>query len=264
MKILDRLWGAISEGLFGDFGPPGVSEEGARQRAQATAPVVWLLGKTGAGKTAIVAALTGDPRAVVGAGFEPCTRRPLLRRAAEVPLLRFLDTRGLGEADYDPANDIAWCEEQSHLLAGRDAGRRIRRKSACCGSCAGAPPPSRLADGGRADRPASPLSGRRRASADPYPFTGGPEDMTQSDAAACADGRRWRISVNCFDGLRGPRPASCRSISPLPEDGFRRTTLGSSRCGSVLEAPGPMRLRGAASGAHRRRERPDTRERAAR
>jgi uncharacterized protein (DUF697 family) len=34
----------------------------------------------------------------------------------EVPLLRFLDTRGLGEPGYDPAQDIAWCEEQSHLL----------------------------------------------------------------------------------------------------------------------------------------------------
>src|SRR4051812_49494677 len=74
VKILDRLWGSISEGLFGDSGPPAVSEEDARQRAQATAPVVWLLGKTGAGKTAIVSTLTGDPRAVVGAGFEPCTR----------------------------------------------------------------------------------------------------------------------------------------------------------------------------------------------
>src|SRR3954452_24125675 len=73
VKILNRLWGAISEGLFGDFGPPAVSEEDARQRAQATAPVVWLLGKTGAVKTAIVSTLTGDPRAVVGAGFEPCT-----------------------------------------------------------------------------------------------------------------------------------------------------------------------------------------------
>ena len=31
-----------------------------------TALVVWLLGKTGAGKTAIVATLTGDTRAAVG------------------------------------------------------------------------------------------------------------------------------------------------------------------------------------------------------
>src|SRR5258705_10994345 len=117
VKTLDRLWGAISEGLFADSGPSGVSEEGARQRAQATAPVVWLLGKTGAGKTAIVCTLTGDPRAAVGAGFEPCTRTASFYDVPqEVPIIRFLDTRGLDEANYDPSNDIAWCEDQSHLL----------------------------------------------------------------------------------------------------------------------------------------------------
>jgi hypothetical protein len=74
-------------------------------------------GRPGAGKTAIVAALTVDPRAEVGQGFEPCTRTAAFYDVPpEAPLLRFLDTRGLGEADYDPANDIAWYEEQSHLL----------------------------------------------------------------------------------------------------------------------------------------------------
>src|SRR6266404_6571469 len=69
------------------------------------------------GKTAIVAALTGDPRADIGEGFEPCTRAAAFYDVpSEAPLLRFLDTRGLGEADYDPAKDIAWCEGQSHLL----------------------------------------------------------------------------------------------------------------------------------------------------
>ena len=136
MKILDRLWGAISEGLFGDSGPPAVSEEDARGRAQATAPVVWLLGKTGAGKTAIVSTLTGDARAVVGAGFEPCTRTASFYDVPqEVPIIRFLDTRGLDEANYDPSNDIAWREDQSHLLL------VVMRpptpcKSACCGWCA--------------------------------------------------------------------------------------------------------------------------------
>jgi hypothetical protein len=73
--LLDRLWTAIGEALFGDAGGSGgASTEHARRRAQANAVVVWLLGKTGAGKTAIVAALTGDPRAKVGEGFEPCTR----------------------------------------------------------------------------------------------------------------------------------------------------------------------------------------------
>jgi hypothetical protein len=72
--FLDRLWKAISEVEFSDLPRPGADPEDARQRAQAIAPVVWLLGKTGAGKTAIVAALTGDPYAEVGEGFEPCTR----------------------------------------------------------------------------------------------------------------------------------------------------------------------------------------------
>src|ERR1700693_6037751 len=117
MGLLDRLWTAISEVLFGDISGARASKEDAHKRAQAVAPVVWLLGKTGAGKTAIVAALTGDQRAEVGEGFEPCTRTTAFYDLPpEAPLLRFLDTRGLGEADYDPAADIALCEGQSHLL----------------------------------------------------------------------------------------------------------------------------------------------------
>src|SRR5258705_11362064 len=117
VKIFDRISTAISESLFGDGQFSVESEDGARKRVQAVAPVVWLLGKTGAGKTAIVSTLTGDPRAVVGAGFEPCTRTARgYDVPREAPLIRFLDTRGLDEADYDPSNDISWCEEQSHLL----------------------------------------------------------------------------------------------------------------------------------------------------
>ncbi len=118
MGIPDRLLTAISESLFGDGSGRGTSDtESARQRAKDSALVVWLLGKTGAGKTAIVAALTGDPRAEVGQGFEPCTRTAgFYDVPREAPLLRFLDTRGLGEASYDPASDISWCEDQSHLV----------------------------------------------------------------------------------------------------------------------------------------------------
>ena len=61
MELLEQLWKAISEVLFGDTGGSGAGTEDAHKRAQAIAPVVWLLGKTGAGKTAIVAALTGGP-----------------------------------------------------------------------------------------------------------------------------------------------------------------------------------------------------------
>ena len=96
MGFLDRLWKTISNVQFSDRPGPSADQEKARKRAQAIAPVVWLLGKTGAGKTAIVAALTGDPYAEVGEGFEPCTRTAAFYDVPpEVPLLRFLDTRVL-------------------------------------------------------------------------------------------------------------------------------------------------------------------------
>ncbi len=81
------------------------------------APVIWLLGLAQSGKTSIVRALTGSSRAQIGDGFRPCTRTASIYDfPPEVPLVRFLDTRGLGEVGYDPAEDIALCEEQSHLL----------------------------------------------------------------------------------------------------------------------------------------------------
>jgi 50S ribosome-binding GTPase len=116
--LLDRLWTAVNESLFAKSGADASGDaEGARQLAQSSALVVWLLGKTGAGKTAIVSALTGDRRAEVGQGFAPCTRTSQFYDVPpEAPLLRFLDTRGLGEVGYDPASDTSWCEEQSHLM----------------------------------------------------------------------------------------------------------------------------------------------------
>ena len=55
-----RLWKAIGEALFGDPDQAAAREEEARVGAQAVAPT-WCgcFGKTGAGKTAIVAALYG-------------------------------------------------------------------------------------------------------------------------------------------------------------------------------------------------------------
>lgn len=88
-----------------------------RARAQGEAPIVWLIGKTGAGKSSIVAAITGDSRAEIGAGFKPCTRTSAIYDwPAQAPLLRFLDTRGLGEGGYDPAEDIGFAEAKAHAL----------------------------------------------------------------------------------------------------------------------------------------------------
>jgi uncharacterized protein (DUF697 family) len=81
-------------------------------------PVFWLLGKTQAGKTSIIRALTGSDAAEIGNGFQPCTQR--LRfydfPSSSHPIMRFLDTRGLGETAYHPGEDLAWCANQAHLL----------------------------------------------------------------------------------------------------------------------------------------------------
>jgi len=85
--------------------------------ARALAPVVWLLGKVQSGKTSIIRALTGSTAAEVGDGFRPCTRASsVFDFPGEAPVLRFLDTRGLGEVGYDPAEDIAVSEASAHLV----------------------------------------------------------------------------------------------------------------------------------------------------
>jgi uncharacterized protein (DUF697 family)/predicted GTPase len=81
-------------------------------------PCLWLLGKTGSGKTSIVRYLTGAAEAVIGSGFRPQTQHSRLFSFPddEVPIVRFLDTRGLGEARYDPAADLAEFNERAHLV----------------------------------------------------------------------------------------------------------------------------------------------------
>jgi uncharacterized protein (DUF697 family) len=89
------------------------------ERARQLAPVVWLLGKVQSGKTSIIRELTQASDAEIGAGFAPCTKTArVFDFPGEAPIIRFLDTRGLGEAEYDPASDIAFCEGRSHLLLG--------------------------------------------------------------------------------------------------------------------------------------------------
>lgn len=87
------------------------------ERARLSAPVVWLVGKVQSGKTSIIRELTQAPEAEIGSGFEACTKTArVFDFPGEVPILRFLDTRGLGEVAYDPAEDIAFCEGRAHLM----------------------------------------------------------------------------------------------------------------------------------------------------
>ena len=102
---------------------PKVSDDDLDRRLQQCRrdlpePVFWLLGKAQSGKTSIIRALTGSSRVEIGNGFRPCTRTSQLYPFPEEGqhFLQFLDTRGLGEAAYDPAEDIRVLEDRSHCL----------------------------------------------------------------------------------------------------------------------------------------------------
>lgn len=78
---------------------------------------LWLLGKTGAGKSSLVQAITGLDSVEVGPGFAPCTMTASAYDfPQERPIMRFLDTRGLGEANYDPKEDIEALGKTGHAL----------------------------------------------------------------------------------------------------------------------------------------------------
>ena len=113
-RYFERLWQALAR-------PSREGEQTDVAAALAGAgrplPVIWLLGKTGAGKSSLIRALTGLSAAQIGNGFAPCTRTAdMLDFPEDLPVMRFLDTRGLGEAGYDPADDLDACEKRSHVL----------------------------------------------------------------------------------------------------------------------------------------------------
>lgn len=95
----------------------GDAPQAIAEQAAAEAPVIWLIGKVQSGKSSIVQAITGASEAEVGLGFRACTKTArVFDFPSEAPILRFLDTRGLGEVGYDPTSDLAIAAERSHLL----------------------------------------------------------------------------------------------------------------------------------------------------
>jgi uncharacterized protein (DUF697 family) len=87
-------------------------------RERLPVPMFWLFGKTQSGKTSVIKYLTGADRAEIGKGFQPCTQFSSLYHfpTPEAPLATFLDTRGLDEPGYDPAEDLARFNNDAHVV----------------------------------------------------------------------------------------------------------------------------------------------------
>jgi uncharacterized protein (DUF697 family) len=113
---LSRAWRALRRTVLNPEPDPRVDTE-IGDLARQQAPIVWLLGKVQAGKTSIIHAMTGHPDAEIGRGYKPCTRTArVFDFPDDVPVIRFLDSSGLGEAGYDPSEDLAALENRAHVV----------------------------------------------------------------------------------------------------------------------------------------------------
>jgi len=110
MKIKDSI-----KGFFNPSKNPKI--EKVFQYQSEHLPTFWLLGKTGAGKSSLIHAITSDSDVEIGDGFRPCTKSSLSYDfPANKPLMRFLDTRGLGEANYNAEEDLKACQGSANAI----------------------------------------------------------------------------------------------------------------------------------------------------
>lgn len=236
---MSRLWDAVRRTVSGDAGPPpDLDATLSELRTKTPAPVFWLLGKTQSGKTTIIRFLTGAEDAAIGSGFRPCTRTSRLYQfpTADAPLLTFLDTRGVDEPGYDPAEDLAAFDPKAHVVlvtvkatdfaqgTVRNALERIRAAS-----------PSRpVALVVTCLHEAFP----RQPHPEPYPFaqlavdanapvcTGSEQTPTPPALCQCIDEHR-RAFAGLFD--------ACVPIDVTrPDDGFADPTYGGEQLKRVL------------------------------
>lgn len=216
---LSDLWARLMERGDADGAVPP-----AAQAAVAQAPVIWMLGKVQSGKSSIVKAVTGASAAEIGSGFKPCTRTAaVFDFPGEAPLVRFLDTRGLGEAGYDAAADIDVAMAHAHLLLvvmramdhAQDETVRVVREA-------------------RQRHPGWPVLVAQTCLHDayrsgmghvvPYPFS---EDVANDARVPEALRRSLVLQRRMLDGVGGSGPTEYVPIDfTLPEDGFEPRFYG--------------------------------------
>ena len=119
MTVFQSLWNKIWQKVLApEVDPQKLDDRLRAAKSALPPPVIWLLGKAQSGKTSLVHAMTGSSRAEIGNGFRPCT--PVAQMYSfpdeDECFLRFLDTRGLGEAGRDGCAEIPELEAQADLI----------------------------------------------------------------------------------------------------------------------------------------------------
>jgi uncharacterized protein (DUF697 family) len=237
-------WSDRWRGLRGALLEPRVDDDRLvaalrEARTRHPLPVVWLIGKTQSGKTSIIRALTGSRDAEIGNGFQACTATTRLYNfPMDAPLVRFLDTRGLGEVAYDPSEDIRYCESQAHLLLAVMKATDIRQDDVfdVLRKVRGRHPewPLVIAQTGLHD--AYPPDGEHPQ---PYPF-----DRPDWPAAVPVDlARALRAQRDRLGALPGAIPPWWVPIDlTLPEDGFAPPDYGLDALWQAIEGVSALRL----------------------
>lgn len=208
-----------------------------RVRRELPDPVFWLLGKSQSGKTSVIRALTGSSLAEIGDGFRPCTRTAQLYPfpSEEDHFLHFLDTRGLGEVDYDPTEDLQVLENQAHCLivvikamdhAQQSVLTALERITA-------AHPDWPLIVAQTCLHEGYPASQRRHVEPYPYDQTPLPPPVPDDLARSLLGQRQWFINYNA------------RFVAvdfTLPEDGYQSENHGLDALWSAVEEALPLGL----------------------
>jgi uncharacterized protein (DUF697 family) len=235
-QVLHDLWENLRAPKVSD---DRLEEYLQKVRQELPAPVFWLLGKAQSGKTSLIRALTGSTRAEIGNGFRPCTLRSQLYPfpGESDCFLHFLDTRGLGEVDYDPAEDVRVLENQAHCLI--VVVKAMDHAQQCVleplAKIFGSHPSWPLIVVQTSLHEGYPSPATRHVAPYPYGEDPLPPSVPQDLARSLATQRQW------FEGCRA------RFVPvdfTLPEDGFDPEHYGLDALWEAIEEAVPLGLRG--------------------
>lgn len=103
-------------GVLKDFLVNPASDERIKKASEVnieSIPKIMLLGKTGSGKSSLIKEMTGS-NVEIGKGWKPCTMSlsEYAFPSEDKPILKFIDTRGVGEAGFEHESSISSDVEQ--------------------------------------------------------------------------------------------------------------------------------------------------------